>query len=147
MEPNTYCRLRPMSSPASDTSTPSTSSESLQNSPSTSTQTSPSTSPVPRINKNHGFLKHIIRNQIERDEYEKAISQTRVERDQQYQRIRVEQKISQNRYIPPHLRNLASPPSQSQFSPQFPFNDDPQKDPHSELRLRARRSLQREGIL
>uniref|UniRef100_A0AC34F695 Uncharacterized protein n=1 Tax=Panagrolaimus sp. ES5 TaxID=591445 RepID=A0AC34F695_9BILA len=144
-----------MSSPTSATSSPSSSSESLQNSPSTSTQTSPSTSaqtspstsPVPRINKNHGFLKHIIKNQIERDEYEKAISQTRVERDQQYQRKRVEQKISQNRYIPPHMRNLASAPPQSQFSPQYPFNDGQKNDPYSELRLRARRSLQREGIL
>jgi hypothetical protein len=135
-----FCKLSPMStSPASDSSASSTLTESPQSSP----QPSPSTTPVPRLNKKHGFLQHIIQNQIERDEYEKAIAQTRANRDQQYQRNRVDEKVSQNRYIPPHLRRFVNP-----SSPQISFIDDSQQDPHHEMRTRARRSLQKEmGIV
>uniref|UniRef100_A0A914QK04 Uncharacterized protein n=1 Tax=Panagrolaimus davidi TaxID=227884 RepID=A0A914QK04_9BILA len=137
-----------MSSCGSEISIPGTSAESAQVSPASSTESSPSSSPVPRINKNHGFLKHIIQNQIERDEYEKAITQSRAERDQQYQKNRVAEKVSQNRYIPPHLRNLATPSSPpSQFSPKASFDNSSKNDPYGEFRARARRSLQREGLL
>uniref|UniRef100_A0AC34RMG3 Uncharacterized protein n=1 Tax=Panagrolaimus sp. JU765 TaxID=591449 RepID=A0AC34RMG3_9BILA len=45
---------------------------------------------VPRLNKNHGFLKCIIRNQIERDEYEKAVTRSKSsdEENDPYYRLR-----------------------------------------------------------
>uniref|UniRef100_A0A914QF27 Uncharacterized protein n=1 Tax=Panagrolaimus davidi TaxID=227884 RepID=A0A914QF27_9BILA len=104
-------------------------------SPQTSSPSSTLRSPMPRINKNHGFIKHIIQNQIERDEYEKIIAQNREPNNQ----------MNKNGYNSPLTRKLiTSPQIQSQFSA---VNNTLQDDPYSEFRVRARRSLQREGIL
>uniref|UniRef100_A0A7E4UZ65 TPX2 domain-containing protein n=1 Tax=Panagrellus redivivus TaxID=6233 RepID=A0A7E4UZ65_PANRE len=136
------------------------------------TTTSPTVETPPRLNKNHGFLKCIIRNQIERDEYDKALNFARLERDAQYHK----EKAAKNIYIPPHLRKkltpaaaplevktptsspIARPPSVSPqsgrsspstaSSSSFSGNgSDDSSDPHYQMRERARKTLIREGLI
>ncbi|KAE9556338.1 hypothetical protein FO519_000521 [Halicephalobus sp. NKZ332] len=102
----------------------------------------------PRLNKDHGFLKCIIRNQIERDEYDKAVALTKKGRSVQVQQRHVSKLMERNIYVPPHLRdpemfrNGSKSPGSNRSS-----SDEDSSDPHQNLRERARRKLVKEGVL
>ncbi|VDK73026.1 unnamed protein product [Litomosoides sigmodontis] len=59
---------------------------------------------VPRLNMNHGFIKSIVRNQIDRDEYDKLLS----EKMSSFRHLEKPRKTCDPSllYVPPHLRNI-----------------------------------------
>uniref|UniRef100_A0A1I8EY57 Uncharacterized protein n=1 Tax=Wuchereria bancrofti TaxID=6293 RepID=A0A1I8EY57_WUCBA len=61
---------------------------------------------VPRLNMNHGFIKSIVRNQIDRDEYDKLVSERSVAAS--YRHLERSRKTCDPLllYIPPHLRSI-----------------------------------------
>ncbi|KAJ1355766.1 hypothetical protein KIN20_013303 [Parelaphostrongylus tenuis] len=59
------------------------------------------------LDMNHGFIKSIVKNQIDRDEYHKVMEEKRIESQRSSlkdKRRRSESLIERNLYVPPHLR-------------------------------------------
>uniref|UniRef100_A0A915Q882 Bm5041 n=1 Tax=Setaria digitata TaxID=48799 RepID=A0A915Q882_9BILA len=61
---------------------------------------------APRLDMNHGFIKSIVRNQIDRDEYDKLVSERSV--TSSYRHLERPRKTCDPLllYIPPHLRSI-----------------------------------------
>ncbi|MFH4973375.1 hypothetical protein AB6A40_000084 [Gnathostoma spinigerum] len=57
---------------------------------------------VPRLNMSHGFMREIIRNQVDRDEYDRLMNEKKMEFIRSGKPSRP--KYVPNLYIPPHLR-------------------------------------------
>ncbi|EFO26732.1 hypothetical protein LOAG_01748, partial [Loa loa] len=87
---------------------------------------------APRLNMNHGFMKSIVRNQIDRDEYDKLASERRV--TSSYRHLERPRKTCDPLYIPPHLRNITVKITKNE-------EDSHMKDEKEELRKEIRRRL------
>ncbi|KAL3998265.1 hypothetical protein ACH3XW_14360 [Acanthocheilonema viteae] len=89
---------------------------------------------IPRLNMNHGFIKSIVRNQIDRDEYEKLVSERSV--TSSFRHLEKPRKTCDPLllYIPPHLRNINEKTTKKEENSDI-------KDEKEELRKEIRRRL------
>ncbi|KAM3721213.1 UPF0561 protein [Dirofilaria immitis] len=89
---------------------------------------------APRLNMNHGFIKSIVRNQIDRDEYDKLVSEKSFTSSYRYLEKPRKTFDSLLLYIPPHLRNINVETTKNE-------KDSDIKDEKEKLRKEIRRRL------
>ncbi|CAG9539186.1 unnamed protein product [Cercopithifilaria johnstoni] len=89
---------------------------------------------VPRLNMNHGFIKSIVRNQIDRDEYDKLVSDKSV--TSSFRHLERPRKTCDPLllYIPPHLRTINRKITKNEENSHI-------NDEKEELRKKVRRRL------
>ncbi|VDK62469.1 unnamed protein product [Onchocerca ochengi] len=97
---------------------------------------------APRLNMNHGFMKSIVRNQIDRDEYDKLVSERSVTTS--YRRLERPRKTCDPLvlYIPPHLRNINVKTTENEKNSDI--KDDKEKL-RKEIRRRLMEQMAKEG--